>query len=86
MDKPNTTVDLRRYIDTRHFGDRPHIRGRRIPVWVVAHAQMDNQGYGVRELMYAYDLSEAEVLAALLYYETHKDEIEAQEEAVRSAV
>jgi uncharacterized protein (DUF433 family) len=78
-------VDLTRYIDRRHFGERPHIRGRRIPVWVVAHAALDNPGYGVPELMYSYDLSEAEVLAALLFYEQHRDEIEAQEAAVRQA-
>lgn len=72
-------IDLTCYIEKRHFGDRPHIRGRRIPIWVIAHTLRDNVHYGVSELMYDFDLSESEVLAALLYYEQHHDDIEAQE-------
>lgn len=75
-------IDLTRYIDRKHFGDRPHVRGRRIPVWVIAHTVRDNEVYGVRELMYDFDLSAEEALAALLYYEQHKEEIEAQEAAI----
>lgn len=30
-----TTVDLTKYIETRLFGDRPHVRGRRIPAAAV---------------------------------------------------
>jgi uncharacterized protein (DUF433 family) len=76
------SVDLMRYIDTKWFGDRPHIRGRRIPIWVIVHTAIDNN-FGVPELMYNFDLSETEVLAALLYYMQHKDEIETLEEADR---
>lgn len=79
------TIDLRRYIDKRHFGERPHIRGRRLPVAVIVSAARDNEGYGVPELMYAYDLSETEVLAALLYYSQHQADIDAQEAALREA-
>jgi uncharacterized protein (DUF433 family) len=75
-------IDLTRYIEKRHFGDRPHIRGRRIPIWVIAHTLRDNVHYGVSELMYDFDLSESEVLAALLYYEQNADAIEAQEAEV----
>jgi len=74
-------VDLSQYVETRLFGDRPHIRGRRIPIAVIAHTAVANK-YGVHELMYAFDLSEPEVLAALLYYSEHKAVIEAQEEAI----
>ena len=55
-------IDLTRYIEKRHFGDRPHIRGRRVPVWVIAYTVRDNPGYGVPELMVDFDLSEIEVL------------------------
>ena len=74
-------IDLSKYIETRFFGERPHIRGRRIPLWVVAHTAADN-GHGVPELMVDFDLSESEVLAALLYYTEHKTFIEAQETAI----
>jgi uncharacterized protein (DUF433 family) len=75
--------NISKYIETRWFGERPHIRGRRIPIWVIAHTARDN-AHGVPELMYDFDLSEAEVLAALLYYSQHEDEIEAQEAAIRA--
>lgn len=70
------TVDLRRYIDRQFFGDQPHVRGKRVPVWVIARTLRDNPGYGVPELMYDFTLSEIEVLAALLYYEQNRDAIE----------
>lgn len=73
-----TTVDLAKYIDVRLFDDRPHIRGRRIPVATIAHSA-HSQHWSVSELAYQFSLSEAEVLAALLYYEEHKEAIEAQE-------
>jgi uncharacterized protein (DUF433 family) len=76
------TIDLIRYVEHRRFGPRPHLRGRRIPVAVVASAARDNPDIGIAGLMIAYDLSEIEVLAALLYYEQHKSEIDAQEAAV----
>ena len=76
-------IDLTRYIEARHFGERPHIRGRRLPIAVIMAATRDNEGVGVPELMYAYDLSETEVLAALLYYNQHQAEIDAQEAAIR---
>ncbi len=73
-----TTVDLRKYIEVRIFGERPHIRGRRIPVATIAHSAA-SQGWSVSELAYQFTLSEQQVLAALLYYQEHKDEIEVQE-------
>ncbi|ETX03911.1 DUF433 domain-containing protein [Candidatus Entotheonella palauensis] len=72
------TVDLAKYIETSMFGDRPHIRGRRVPVATIVHSACSQQ-WGVSELAYQFSLSEAEVLAALLYYEEHKGDIEAQE-------
>lgn len=73
-----TTVNLVKYIESSTFGDRPHIRGRRVPVATIAHSASSQQ-WGVSELAYQFSLSEAEVLAALLYYEEHKADIEAQE-------
>ena len=76
-------VDLRKYIEIRLFGERPHIRGRRIPVATIAHSA-HSQGWSVAELAYQFTLSEAEVLAALLYYAEHQAAIEAQEAAYQA--
>src|SRR5579863_2017951 len=65
----------------RRFGPRPHLRGRRIPVAVLSAAR-DNPGIGIEGLMISYDLSEIEVLAAVLYYEQYRAEIDAQEAAL----
>jgi uncharacterized protein (DUF433 family) len=73
-------VELTKYIDTHYFGPRPHIRGRRVPVATIARSA-HNHKWGVAELAYNYTLSEAQVLAALLYYEEHRDEIDALEVA-----
>jgi uncharacterized protein (DUF433 family) len=70
--------DLSKYIERRFFGERPHVRGRRIPVATIVYTARDND-HGVAELMYDFSLSESEVLAALLYYAEHKAEIEAQQ-------
>lgn len=76
-------VDLSKYIEVRIFGERPHIRNRRIPIATIAHSAV-SQGWNVSDLAYQYTLSETEVLAALLYYEQHTDEIEAQEAAYQA--
>jgi uncharacterized protein (DUF433 family) len=73
-----TTVDLRKYIDTHFFGERPHVRGRRVPVATIAYSSR-SQGWDVTELAYQFTLSTAQVLSALLYYEEHQAEIDAQE-------
>ena len=83
MAEAPTTVDLRKYIEVRIFGERPHIRGRRIPVATIAHSHQ-SQGWGVAELAYQFTLSEPQVLAALLYYEENKDVIEQQEAAYQA--
>lgn len=71
-------IDVRKYIDTSKFGERPHIRGRRLPVSYIA-ADYRNYGWSVKQLAYEYTISEAEVLAALLYYAEHKEQIDAQD-------
>jgi uncharacterized protein (DUF433 family) len=73
-----TTVDLSKYVEKRLFGERPHVRGRRVPVATIAYNARTNH-WDVVELAYQFTLSEAEVLAALLYYAEHKDEIDVQE-------
>jgi uncharacterized protein (DUF433 family) len=83
MAEAPTTVDLRKYIEVRIFGERPHIRGRRIPVATIAHSAQ-SQGWSVAELAYQFTVSEPEVLAALLYYEENKAVIEAQEVAYQA--
>jgi uncharacterized protein (DUF433 family) len=64
------TVDLRKYIDTQFFGVRPHIRGRRVPVAMIANRMRANH-WTVAETAYDFTLSEAEVSVALLYYEEY---------------
>ena len=78
------TIELTRYIEFRRFGPRPHVRGRRIPVAVIASAARDNPEIGIEGLQLAYDLSETEVLAALLYYGQHQAEIDAQEAVINA--
>jgi uncharacterized protein (DUF433 family) len=74
------TVDLSKYIAVESFGSRPHVKGRRVPVATLAHSA-GSQHWDVPELAYQFGLSETEVLAALLYFEQHRDSIEAQEAA-----
>lgn len=76
-------IDLTNYIEVRLFGERPHIRGRRIPVATIAHAHHD-PGWDVARLGYEFTLSDAEVLAALLYYEEYKEAIAQQESRYRA--
>jgi uncharacterized protein (DUF433 family) len=74
-------LDLSKYIDATIFGDRPHIRGRRIPVAVIVYTARDND-LTLEELAEGFSLTEAETLAALLYYDQRAEEIEAQEAAI----
>lgn len=76
-------VDLRKYIETRYFGERPHIRNRRVPVATLAY-NAKRHNWDVARLAHEFTLSEAEVLAALLHYEEHKAEIDAQEAAYQT--
>ena len=73
-------INLSKYVETRYFGERPHLKGRRIPIATLAYAARDNQ-HDVEQLMAGFDLTEAEVLAALLYYVDHRAELDAQEAA-----
>jgi uncharacterized protein (DUF433 family) len=71
-------VDLSKYIELRE--DRPHIRGRRLPVAFIASAEQVNH-LSIADLAYQFTLTEEQILAALLYYREHKDEIDAQDAA-----
>jgi uncharacterized protein (DUF433 family) len=82
LQAPNS-VDLRKYIEINFFGERPHIRGRRIPVATIAYSAK-SQGWDIAELSRQFTLTEAEVLAALLYYQEHESEIDAQEASYQS--
>ncbi|GAB4513617.1 MAG: hypothetical protein OHK0046_14540 [Anaerolineae bacterium] len=74
----DTVVDLSKYIEARLFGERPHIRDRRIPVAQVVRRKALNN-LTVEETAEDFALSVAEILAALLYYEEYKALIDAQE-------
>ncbi len=77
------TIDLSKYIEARFFGERPHIRGRRVPVATVAYSAR-SEGWDVTELAHQFTLNTAQVLSALLYYEEHQAEIDAQEAAYQA--
>ncbi len=83
MTEQAPTLDLSKYIEVRLFGERPHIRGRRVPVATIAYNARGN-GWDVARLAYEFTLSEPQVLSALLYYEEHKQEIDAQEAAYQA--
>ena len=72
------TIDLSKYIEVRN--DRPHIRGRRLPVIFIASAERANH-FSIADLAYQFTLSEEQVLAALLYYREHKTELDALDAA-----
>jgi uncharacterized protein (DUF433 family) len=66
-------VDLSKYIEMRN--DRPNIRGRRLPIMTIINTQKATN-YTVDELCYDYTLSRAQVLATLLYYQEHQEEMD----------
>ena len=78
--KPPAEVDVSKYVEVRLFGERPHVRGRRIPVATIAYSA-PSQKWDVSELAYQFGISESQVLASLLYYAEHQSEINAQEVA-----
>jgi uncharacterized protein (DUF433 family) len=78
QDTVPATVDLRKYIETRFYGERPHIRGRRVLVSMIA-ANAEHNNLGISDLAYEFSLSQEEVLAALLYYREHQAEIDQQD-------
>lgn len=69
-------VDLSKYIEMRN--DRPNIRGRRLPIMTIINTKkvMDAT---VTQLCDEYTLSESEILAALLYYQEHQEELDKQD-------
>jgi len=69
-------VDLSKYIEIRN--DRPNIRGRRLPIMTIINTKkvMDAT---VTQLCDEYTLSESEILAALLYYQEHQEELDKQD-------
>jgi uncharacterized protein (DUF433 family) len=77
------TIDLRKYIDTQFFGERPHVRGRRVPIATIAYNARTHH-WSVAEAAHNFGLSERQVLAALLHYAEHQDEIDEQEAAYQA--
>lgn len=78
-------VDLSKYIEVRLMEKRPHIRGRRVPVALIAYSAHSEKWDAV-ELAYQFSITEAEALAALLYYEEHQTEIDTLDAAERAAL
>ena len=71
-------TDLRKYIETRFYGERPHIRGRRLLVSMIA-ANVEGNTWTIAETSRNFGITESEVLAALLYHREHNDEIDGQD-------
>jgi len=75
---PQLKLDLSKYIEVRLFGERPHIRGRRIPVAAIAY-NVQAHGWSVLETADNFGLSASEVLTALLFYDENQAMIDNQE-------
>jgi uncharacterized protein (DUF433 family) len=80
---PTYKLDLSKYIEVRLFGERPHIRGRRITIgdlvgWIQA------QKWTPLEAAEEFGLSVSEVLTALLYYTENQDMIDQQQALYQS--
>lgn len=71
-------VDLSKYIELRD--GVANLRGRRLSVAFLAAAERENH-LAISDLAYQFTLTEEQVLAALLYYREHQQEIDAQDEA-----
>ena len=76
--QPQEQVDLSKYVEARFFEQRPHLRGKRIPIAQIARRMRVNS-WTIAQTAHDFSISEAEVLAALLYYEEHQNEIDQQE-------
>lgn len=74
---------LDNYVQTNADGGRPHVRGRRVLV-IARYARRHK--VSLARLADAFRLSKDEVLAALLYYEMHRAEIDAEEIIDQAAV
>jgi len=69
-------VELGKYIDER--GIIPTIQGRDIPVATIAYRALSGS-WCIESLAYEFTLSDAEVLAALVYYTQFRTLIDAQQ-------
>lgn len=72
---PATTLDRHIVIDPEICHGKPHIAGHRIRVQDIA-VWHERLGMSVAEICADYELSLAEVYAALAYYFDYKDEID----------
>jgi excisionase family DNA binding protein len=70
-------VDVERILKTPGVcGGKPRINGRRITVQIIAQYYVHGKR-SIDEIVEAFNLSEADVFAALNYYYEHREEIEA---------
>ncbi len=69
---------IQKYIDFKFYGKRPHIRGRRLLVSMIAANEQADQ-WQIPELAADFGLTVEAVLAAILYYREHKEEIDLQD-------
>src|SRR5574341_1435632 len=57
------------------LGGKPRISGRRVPVHQIVYLH-EHQGVTVTDLVEGFDISPAQVYAALAYYYDHREEID----------
>lgn len=72
-------VELSKYIDETQ--DIPTIRERDIPVATIAYRALSGS-WCIESLAYEFTLTDAEILAALVYYEQFRERIDAQQENI----
>lgn len=63
-----------------HLRNEPTIKGKGTPVWAVAGYCLQATGGSTIDTAKAYNLTELEVKAALVYYHKHKEEMDARME------
>ncbi len=71
-----SAIDLSAYVEMRD--GRANVRGRRLTIAHLAAAIKANKG-SIEETAYDMTLSAEQILAAMLYYQLHKAEIDAQD-------
>jgi hypothetical protein len=78
-DEQTQPTDLSNYIEFRPHDERPYLRGRCLVSIVISYLIQDK--FNLQQVKNELNLSNAQIAAALLYYEEHKAEVDAAEQA-----
>jgi hypothetical protein len=80
-DEQTQPTDLSNYIEFRPPDERPYLRGRCLVSIVIGYLLKEK--FNLEQVKNKLNLSNAQIAAALLYYEEHKAEVDATEQAFR---